>query len=273
MSLRNQKLVAAATLTVPRSPLRIMHLLETLALAPNGLSLAKLSQRLSAPKTSVLNLLRALNASNYVISTDGLYRLGTAALRLGAAITGGSPFLRSVRTQLLELAEASGETALFGVFTEDRHHAMYIDIVESRSAIRFSAILGTRLPLYCTALGRALLSFQSEAFIDAYFDREVMQQHTPKTLIDKNQVLETFDELRRSGVGFTSEEMLEGVAGIGSPIFDRGKHVRAAVLIAAPVDRALTRRAELSDLVRATGAEISRLCGYTGIYPPSAAQR
>lgn len=142
----------------PRSPLRVMQALEELAGSRDGLTLTRLSEKLQTPKTSLLNLLRSLEAGSYVTQVNGHYQLGANALRLGALIgtrlTPESSLSSTLHPLLAEMMEQGGETTLLGVMGDDRRHGVYVDIIESRGAIRFSSLIGTRRPLRLPAIPR-----------------------------------------------------------------------------------------------------------------------
>ncbi|WP_176598569.1 MULTISPECIES: helix-turn-helix domain-containing protein [Sphingobium] len=55
--------------TPPRSPLRVMNILEELAAEPRGLPLVRLLERMDLPKTNLVSLLRALEEARYVVGT------------------------------------------------------------------------------------------------------------------------------------------------------------------------------------------------------------
>src|SRR3546814_15189035 len=56
------------------------------------------------------------------------------------------------------LAERSGETVLLAVRDKQTATLTYVDLIESRNALRFTVAIGDRSPLYCTAGGRVLLA-------------------------------------------------------------------------------------------------------------------
>ena len=64
----------------PRSALRVAMILETLAVHRTGITLSTLSEVLSAPKTSLLALLRVLEGSGYVVVNDFRYFPGPIRL-------------------------------------------------------------------------------------------------------------------------------------------------------------------------------------------------
>jgi DNA-binding IclR family transcriptional regulator len=153
----------------PRSPLRVMLIVELLAGAHRGLTLAAMTEALQIPKTSLLTHLRVLAGAGYVGLRDGRYTLGPAAMRLGVVIAAGVGVLAAARPVLADLAARSGETAMVATLDERRSEAVCIDVVDGEHDVRYSPRVGSRWPLYCTGMGRALLAFQDAAAIDAYF--------------------------------------------------------------------------------------------------------
>src|SRR4051812_21258378 len=99
----------------PRSLARLLGLFDAVAASTEGLTLAKLSVALGAPKSSLLMLLRPLVRSDYLIHEDGRYRLGTAAFRLASTIQATRSLPRLMRPYLEKLVAASGETAYLAV--------------------------------------------------------------------------------------------------------------------------------------------------------------
>src|SRR4051812_44154372 len=143
----------------PRSVLRVMDILHALAAEPDGVTLAKLSEQLRLPKTSVFSLVRALEGGGYVKSNGGRYTLGDQARRLGASLGQARSLPKSVRPVLEWLAGETGETILLGVLSEDGDEISYVDVIESDKPLRFAVRIGNRRPLYCTAAGKTMLAF------------------------------------------------------------------------------------------------------------------
>lgn len=255
----------------PRSPLRVMLALEELAGSKDGLTLTRLSEKLQTPKTSLLNLLRSLEACSYVTQVNGHYQLGANALRLGALIgtrlTPASSLSSKLHPLLVEMMEQGGETTLLGVMGDDRRHGVYVDIIESRGAIRFSSLIGTRRPLFCSAFGKTLLAFQPVEQIDAYLrDTDLVLPNGGRRL-HPEEVRGGLAAIRTTGFSVSYEEIVEGAGGMSSPVYDRNGAVVAVLALAAPIARLKARHNRLAALVHAFGVRASRLLGFTGPYP------
>ena len=70
----------------PQSVTRVIQILEALCASPRPVSLADLSRVLNMPKSSLAALLRGLAEEDFVVSTEGAFRLGPGAFGLGSAL-------------------------------------------------------------------------------------------------------------------------------------------------------------------------------------------
>ena len=251
----------------PRSALRVMDILHALAIEPEGIMLAKLSEQLRLPKTSVFTLLRALEGGRYVKSSGGRYTLGDQALRLGASLGQARSFPKSVRPVLEWLAAETGETILLGVLSEEGDEISYVDVIESEKPLRFAVRIGNRRPLYCTAAGKAMLAFLPKSFQTAYLARTKFVKFTYETS-SKDDLKSLLPDIRRRGVVVDANGIIDGATGIAGACFDEAGRASCSVTIAGPTSRMIPARRQLEKLTR-TGAErISQILGHRGPYPP-----
>ncbi|QTH20285.1 IclR family transcriptional regulator [Rhizorhabdus wittichii] len=241
----------------PRSPLRVMQIVETLAENAEGTTLARLSQHLDIPKTSVLNHLRVLANAGYVSLRKSVYVLGPAALRMGIMITANSDALAIIEPILQQLAEESGETTILGLLDERTSEVVYIQVVQGRQDIRYSPPVGTRRVLYSSGMGRALLAFQSAEMVNNYLDNTPLERRTPKTVTSKAELLKILDSIKADGISVVAGESLEGLGAIAAPIFDRMGQVRYAMGVAVPVSRLEANQESMVAMVRSAAKRAS----------------
>jgi len=252
-------------LNSPQSVTRVIRIIEALCASSQPVSLAQLSRQLEAPKSSLAALLRGLADADFVVAADGVYRLGPAAYGLGSALLEARRRLQSpdlVREGMRRLAERSNETVLFAVRDKESGTLTYVDVIESRKAVRFAVSIGDRRPLYCTAGGRALLAALPDAELRQYLRALKPQRLTPETETDKRRLAELIDEARRNGYAQTIDQAGEGVFGTASLIHDAAGTVLGALIVAAPSARSEGRREELARLVREEAVAVSATLGY-----------
>lgn len=249
----------------PQSVTRVIRILEMLSATPAPIGLAELSRALGTPKSSLAALLRGLADEEFVVSSDGMFRLGPGAFGLGSALTEARRRVQSpelVRAGLRRLAERTGETALFAVRDRDGATLTYVDSVESRNAVRFAVSVGDRRPLYATAGGRMLLSGLSDANLAAYLNALKPEAITPRTETSKTALAEAINAARAAGVAQTVDQAGEGVTGTAALVRDASGTVLGAMIVAAPSARLQDRRDDLAQLVKDEAAAISRSLGW-----------
>jgi DNA-binding IclR family transcriptional regulator len=249
----------------PQSVTRVIQILEVLCASPTPVSLAHLSRVLNAPKSSIAALLRGLAEADFVVASEGVYRLGPSAFGLGSALLEARRRLQSsdlVREGMRRLVDRSGETVLFAVRDMGGEMLTYVDVFESRNAVRFAVSVGDRRPLYCTSGGRVLLASMPEEDLQRYLNRLKPQQLTVNTEIDKRRLAATIAVTRETGVAQTVDQATDGVTGTAAAIRDAAATVVGALIVAAPSARLKERGGELIALVREEAATISRSLGY-----------
>lgn len=249
----------------PQSVTRVIRILEALCASPEPVTLADLSRTLATPKSSLAALLRGLAEEAFVVSSDGAWRLGPGAFGLASALADARRRIQSsdlIRDGMRRLAARSGETVLFGVLDEDAQMMTYVDMVESRNAVRFAVAFGERRPLFATAGGRALLAARAGAEVADYLERLKPEQFTGGTEISKARLAAIVEEARRTGIAQTVDQASEGVTGTAALIREAGGAILGALIVAAPTSRLEHRLDELAGLVREEAAAISRSLGY-----------
>src|SRR2546423_244536 len=123
----------------PRSVLRVMDILQALSTEPEGLTLAKLSEQLQLPKTSVFSLLKALEGGHYARGHDGRYTLGDQALKPGAS-------LGHARACFDEAGHAGCSVTIAGPTARMLATRAHIEQLTLKAAEQISQILGFRGP-------------------------------------------------------------------------------------------------------------------------------
>jgi DNA-binding IclR family transcriptional regulator len=262
----NHKTLGAAALPDPRSqsPLsvrRILATLQRLAAAPEGLTLTEIAEALSAPKTSVVGLLKGLIEESYVTRDGHLYRLGPESHLLAGRILAGRNLGQLARPTLEALAAQTGETSGLAVLSNDRTEMIYTEFVSGSNPIRFEATRGERHPLHSGPGGRLMLSLQSDDYIARYLASVDLVAVTGNAVTDKARLLDLLAQARRELFTATFSESVAGAAAFSAPVFNESGLPLAAVLLIGPIERLRENQAPFAGLVRRAGAEISRLLG------------
>lgn len=97
--------------------------------------------------------------------------------------------------------------------------------------LELSTQVGTRLPAYCTSMGKVLLAFSDPAKVRAILDRTDFARRGPKTITAREELLRELSTVAASGMAFNDEELAPGLRSIAAPVRDRSGQVVAAVNI------------------------------------------
>ncbi len=241
---------------------KALQVLQLLGEERREMSLTEVAYRVGLPKTTVFRYLYTLDACGFVVhdpETD-LYRLGFRIWELGQLEEKWLRIREVALPRMEELRNHFNETVNLGVV--DGTEIVYLEMVESRRSLRMQARLGSRDPIYTTALGKAMLAFMPP---------EQWSTHLPPQLVPRTSRTETtLVELHKSlaqarELGFAIDHGVkeEDSCCIGAPIFDHRRVVIAAVSLSAPATR-LPRRMErqAATMVMQTAHAISLRLGY-----------
>jgi len=253
---------ASAEAAAHRGTARVLRVLEFLAQHSEGFTLSALSRELHVPKSSLLAILRTFADRGYLEQrANGAYALGSKAVELGIRSASSHELPAVAAPALLDLMQKSGETAFLGVLAHDASEIVYIDKVESRQKIRYSASLGERRPLYCTAPGLAVFAFLPEAERERLLASLRLVPLTKRTVTDSNAIRARLDEVRRTGVAVNIDGFIAGASGIAAPIFDRQSRPVATCTVVGPTARIIAQKDRLVAWVKAAGEAVTRSLG------------
>src|SRR5207247_4482734 len=138
----------------------------------NGLTARELAKMLGAPRTSVADLLKVLENRGFVApTTEGHgWRLDFRVAQLGNAYLHEFSVREVGRAAMRELSRRTGLTTQMAVL--DHTDIVYIerqDASRRRSEPHVVTDIGSRLPAYCTSLGKAMLAFLPDDEIDRLY--------------------------------------------------------------------------------------------------------
>jgi len=167
--------------------------------------------------------------------------------------------------QLDRLVRASHETGNIAVLSDRR--VLYVDKVTSDQPFGIEARVGSRLPAYCTALGKVLVAGLNDAGVDGYLDllKELREQRVKPAPPSPTSFRATVDKARKQGHALDSGEYLPDVFCVAAPIHGSSGHVVAAISVSAPKSRFESNRDALVRDVQETAQSISERLQDLGI--------
>lgn len=235
------------------------------------LGIADLARAVGLTKSTTHRYIATLVKLEYVQQDPETkkYYLGPRVVDLGFAAIDSMELARVAAPSLQALADETGYTVSMALC--DGPDVVYVD--RRRSSRRRAPLtmdlnlhIGSRLPAYCTALGKAILAYKDPATLREILDRTDMARRGPNTLTNREQLVAALATVRQRGMAVNNEELAPGLRSFAAPVRDRTGEVVAAVNIAVHLSvapsspEALAGR--LEPPLRQATAEISRRLGY-----------
>ena len=253
---------------------RAFELLDLIAAAPDGLSLSELTALAPRSKSTTHRYVATLLGLGVVRRDDaGRLRPGLKLLELAVALLEGDDLRATAGPLLADLARHTGETVHLGVLSEGE--VVYIAKIESPHSVRLVSRIGARVPLHCSAMGKALLASLSPEELDAALAGRSRERRTPHTLTGAAELRAEIERVRASGIAIDDEENEAGVRCLGAAIAGPAGTAAGAISVSAPAGRMpLERCHELAPVVREASAEIGRrLTGARDASPRATGER
>src|SRR5580693_5463756 len=202
------------------------------------LGISELAQRLGLTRSTTHRYVATLAKLGYLDQDDATrkYRLGMRVLDLGYSVLGALGLREIAAPHLQRLTAATGHTSNLAI--RDDTDVILIDRIRGRPSryhhFEFNLHVGSRLPLYCSATGKALLAFLPPHDLDELLDRVELLPRGPRTLGSRAALLAELAQVRRTGLAFNDEELESGLRSIAVPVRSRAGTVVAAINLAAP---------------------------------------
>jgi len=240
---------------------KALTVLETLADSPTELSLGDLALRCELAKPTAHRLLQTLLRRGYVRQTgERAYAIGPRTLALAGAALSGVDYAREARPALARLREVTPETIHLGVLSSGE--AVYVEKLEGLGTFRMASSVGERLDLHCTAIGKCVLAFASEAEREELLAGRPLAAKTPKTIVQAPRLAKELDAIARQGYAIDDEENERNVRCVGAPVFDhRGKALGAVSVSAPAFELSRAGATRLARAVMSTARDISLALG------------
>lgn len=202
------------------------------------LGISELAAGLGLTRSTTHRYVATLTSLGFLEQDDTTrkYRLGPRVLDLGFSTLASLELREIAAPHLRRLTDTTGHTSNLAI--RDDTDVILIDRVRGRPGryhhLEFTLHIGSRIPAYCSATGKALLAFLPRPDLDRLLDRTELIQRGPQTLTDKSALLTELARVRRTGIAVNDEELESALRSIAAPVRARSGEVIAAVNVAIP---------------------------------------
>lgn len=227
-----------------------------------GLTLSEIAQRLGTRPGSIYPILYTLNKLGYLErdADTKRYKLGLHILALANQVLSSLDIRQVAKPVLKRLAREFSANAHLAVLYEGE--VLYLDREEASPSVIIPTVIGRRVPLHCTALGKVLLAYNPED-LEKLLAKGPLPALTSNTITNPELLRRELEQVRQQGYATDWEEFHEGNVCVAAPVHNYRGRVVAAVSLS--FSKARLTRESLNTFVQAvvSGAqEVSRAMGY-----------
>lgn len=228
---------------------------------PNSeLTLSEVTEKTDIGRSAIQRILYTLTSIGYLLQNEKsrAYRLSPKLLYLAQSYSSIEELKSIARDHLAKLNRDCEETVNLTVL--DDTDIVYISRYPSKHIVSVNLEVGTRLPAYCTAPGKAFLAHIANTRSETIIARSKLVPLTSTTEVDIQRIRENLEVVRNSGYAVSNQEAFVGDISIAAPVFDKGGAVVAAVNVAVAYPRWSLEQAEiqLAPAVRETAVRITQ---------------
>lgn len=196
-----------------------------------GLSVTEVAARSGLDRATARRCLLTLEALGYAHYDGKYFRLAARTLRLGHAYTGSASLPATVQPFLEDLSQATGESASVSLL--DATEIIYVARASRKRVMAINLTPGSRLPAYCSSMGRVLLAALPPAEARALLERCDRHAHTPHTVTEVEALTRILAQVAEQGYAGIDQELELGLCSLSVPLIDSGGQVVAAMNIGA----------------------------------------
>lgn len=234
------------------------------------LGIAELARAVGLNKSTTYRYIATLAKLGFVEQDPDTkkYFLRRKIIEVGFAGVNSMEMTHVAAPYLQALSHETGCTASMAVL--DGPDIVYVDRRRSSRTSAYPLVqnlsVGSRLPAYCTSMGKVLLAYCEPPALRALLDGTDFARRGPKTITAREQLITVLAAVRKTGIATDDEETFPGFRSLAAPVRDRTSRVVAAVNVAehlavwnAPLDSVVSR---LASPLQRTAAEVSARLGY-----------
>lgn len=243
---------------------RGLAVLVALADAGEAVNLSFIAGRLGISMATAYRFMYTLESLGYVERDpdNRTYQLTPKILSLGHNYFNSSNLWQTAHPYLIKACREHGET--FNLAVLDDIQILYIDRVKTQKILDINLEIGSKLPAYCTSMGRVLLAAQPKDEAQARLQQSERKSLTAKTVTSLESLMSILEDVCCQGYAINNGEMAPELRSVAAPVCNCDGKVVAAVNIAVNAiqyDEERLRREAVPAVIGVAG-DISLALGY-----------
>lgn len=220
-----------------KSLYKCLKILECFTPNSPELGISEIARKLDLNKSNVFNMISTLSAAGYVEKnpTTDLYRLSLKMLEFSYVITSRLEYQAIVMQIMQRLANELNHMVYFGVMYGTQVLYLYNTYPKSISnEYLVRSIMGEKAPLYCTSLGKAMLSTLKQEEVPEHLEKS-LRQFTKNTITSVEELVRDLKLTATRGYALDNSEHEQGIRCVGVPVRARDGRLIGSLCVSGPV--------------------------------------
>ncbi len=245
------------------SPIRSLLILECFTARQPRLSMSDIQKTSGMPKSTVFRLLKALTERNYLKYDPERrqYHLGPRVLSLGFSVLQNLE-AREIARPYLERLSREFERSV-SLLMLDNNEMVFVERIRVPAIRDFSLSVGSRIPVYNTASGKAVLAFLEPVRLNGIIEQLKKTPAASPFIGRGGSVLrKALAEVRNQGFAVNDQESARWVRGLAVPVFSSSE-IYALTVVVAPEEVSMEElRRTYAPRFMEVSRELSEAFGY-----------
>ena len=200
------------------------------------MTISQLSLRTGLSRAAVRRCLYTLVKLGFAGADESQrYSLRPKMLTLANTYTASSTLANAAQPILERMSAIYHES--FSVATLDGEQIVYIARTSVTRVMSVDLHIGSRLPAFCTSMGRVLLAYLPQDQLEAYLSRATLTQYTPKTINSVDKLRLALRNVRRNGYALVDQEYEVGLRSLAVPVYAPSGRVVATINLSGNAPR------------------------------------
>ncbi|KAA2311790.1 helix-turn-helix domain-containing protein [Puniceibacterium sp. HSS470] len=210
-----------------------LSVIETFSADHPRQSITQVAEASGLDRATARRCLLTLTELGYAAYDGKFFSLTPRVLRLGTACLATMPLAQMVQPALDALSQQLGESASVSIL--DEGEVVYVARSAQRRVMSIALMPGSRLPAYCTSMGRVLLAALPEAEAKRRLAAMRRDARTDLTETDLDRLMALIATVRAQGFAVIDQEVEMGLRSIAVPLYDAHGRIVAALNLGLPV--------------------------------------
>ncbi|MDW5470288.1 IclR family transcriptional regulator [Staphylococcus equorum] len=240
---------------------RALIILEIIA-NNEKVSLKDLVMKTGLSKSTVHRLVNSLINNGYVQQNEitAQYEITFKMFQLGNKRVQNIDFLNVAKSMISQLTNTLGETCHLVV--EDNNEVLYIDkFLPSDNTRAMASKIGKRAPMYCTAVGKSILSTYTDEKIKEIWNDSNIIKLTENTITDFKNFMIEIEKIREQGYSVDNEENENGIYCVSTYFVNYRNEVQGAISLSFAINQ-MDKKEYFIEKLTSCAHKISRLLGF-----------